>query len=96
MYEAEVFGIDDTMTDSACGMPVSAQMERLGRELERRQAGAFEIVQTDLYGLEGPGRDAAIDAVVAGEPSPFVILDGRIVCTGSVDIEAVAGALAAR
>ena len=75
-------------------MPVSVQMERLRRGLEDRFDDAPQVVSVDLYSLEGPERDAALDAVVGGEPSPFVLVNGRVVCRGSVEIEPVLAALA--
>ena len=74
-------------------MPVSVQVDRLRRELAARFDGRYRVLDTDLYSLEGAERDAALDAVVAGEPSPFVLLDGRLVCTGAVELEAVLVAL---
>ena len=78
---------------AACAMPVSVQIDRLRRELASRFEGGFRVLSTDLYSLEGAERDAALDAVVAGEPSPFVLMDGRMVCVGAVEIDAVLAAL---
>ncbi len=75
-------------------MPVSVQIDRLRRELAGRSAAGVQVVETDLYALEGPDRDAALDAVVDGEPSPFVLMAGKVVCTGAVEIDAVLAALA--
>lgn len=75
-------------------MPVSAQIERLRHELEGRYAGGWQVLSTDLYSLEGGEREAALDAVVAGKPSPFVLVGGQLVCSGVVEIEAVLAALA--
>jgi hypothetical protein len=74
-------------------MPVSVQIARLERELVSRQTEGFVVENTDLYRLVGTERDAALDAVVAGEPSPFVLMCGRLVCTGAVDTSAVLDAL---
>jgi hypothetical protein len=87
-------GADDLSAgDSACGMPVSVQIARLERELASRSAEGVVVENTDLYSLEGTERDAALDAVVAGEPSPFVLMRGKLVCTGAVDTAAVLGEL---
>ena len=75
-------------------MPVSLQIERLRRELASRFGEGFQVLGTDLYSLEGPDRDSALDALVAGEPSPFVLMDGLMVCKGAVEIDAVLAALA--
>ncbi len=88
-------GLSDIPADApVCGMPVSLQIERLKRQLGDRLGNGFAVVSTDLYGLEGAERDAALDALVDGEPSPFVLLNGRLVCTGAVNLDAVLGALA--
>jgi hypothetical protein len=88
--------VDLPAGESACGMPVSVQIARLERELASAVGGGFVVENTDLYSLEGSERDAALDAVVAGEPSPFVLMSGRLVCTGAVDVVAVLEALLAR
>ena len=93
--EAEVVGTVDLPADeSSCGMPVSLQIERLRRELAGRFGDGFLVLSTDLYSLEGVERDAALDAMVAGAPSPFVLVRGRLVCTGAVEVPAVLDALA--
>jgi hypothetical protein len=76
-------------------MPVSVQIERLERELATCLGGGFLVQATELYSLDGVERDAALDALVAGEPSPFVLILGCLVCTGSVDAPAVVDALRA-
>jgi hypothetical protein len=78
---------------SACGMPVSLQVERLKRDLAAHAGDALSVREVDLYSLEGADRDAALDAVVAGEPSPFVLIDGRLVCAGAIDSEAILDSL---
>ncbi len=49
--------------------------------------------ETDLYQLNGVQRAAAITALVSGAALPFIIVDERVVCAGSLDLEAVATAL---
>lgn len=96
MLEAEVLGNFDAFSDDdACGMPVSLQIERLRGALEHRAPGrTFTIASSDLYDIgPGPELDAALDAVVACEPSPLVLVDGRVVCTGAVEVGAVLTAL---
>jgi pyruvate/2-oxoglutarate/acetoin dehydrogenase E1 component len=74
-------------------MPVSAQVERLTHMLEARQRGGVSAEIVDLYSLEGVQRDLALDAVVAGVPSPLVFVGDRLVCTGSVDVASVLNAI---
>jgi len=78
---------------SACGMPVSLQVERLRRDLAERGHDDVSVFEVDLYTLIGSDRDAAIDAIVGDVASPYVLLDGRLVCAGSIDSDAVLGAL---
>ena len=75
-------------------MPVSLQIERLKSGLAAHVGDGFSVVEVDLYSLEGADRDAALDAVVAGTPSPFVLCGGRLVCAGAIELAAVLGALA--
>jgi hypothetical protein len=74
-------------------MPVSFQIERLRSELAQRFGGGFLVVDADLYSLEGVERDTALDALAAGTPSPFVLVNGRLACSGAVDPPAVLDAL---
>jgi len=76
-------------------MPVSAQIERLRRELAERGSAAISVLEVELYSLTGADRDAALDAIVGDVASPYVLLDGRLVCSGSIDSEAVLAALGA-
>jgi hypothetical protein len=76
-------------------MPISMQIDRMNREVVSRLGAGFAVISTDLYSLEGTERDEAIDAVVAGEESPFVLIDGHLACTGGLDLDAILGALQA-
>jgi hypothetical protein len=94
LFATQVLGTPDLSDDgAACGMPVSAQMERLRRELAATGRTDVSVVDVDLYSLVGSERDVALDAVVAGKPSPFVLLGGHLVCTGSVEVPTVLAAL---
>jgi hypothetical protein len=92
-YEAEVVGAENAAPPSACGMPLSWQAERLASDLFQRRGPGFSVLVTDLYGLIGPERDVAVNAIVEGKSSPFVLIQGRLACTGSLDLAAVLGAL---
>jgi hypothetical protein len=70
------------------------QIDRLNRQLADRFGPDLAVVSADLYGLRGSERDEALDAIVAGDPSPFVFVDGHLVCTGAVDALSVIDALA--
>jgi hypothetical protein len=75
-------------------MPVSTQIERLRTALEPSFAGRASVLGVDLHTLEGVERELVLDAMVAGDPSPFVLVNGSLVCTGAVDVRAVLDALA--
>lgn len=74
-------------------MPVSTQIERLRVALAARGGAPVLIESVDLVGLEETERAPVLDAMVAGDESPFVVVGGRLVCTGSVDVERVLDAL---
>jgi len=78
---------------SACGMPVSRQIERLERALGERVGAGCSVINVDLTGLDDDERNAVLDAIVVGESSPYVVLGGRLVCTGGVSVGAVLEAL---
>lgn len=74
-------------------MPVAVQIDRLERALAERAGDSFSVVSAGLADLARLERDVTIDAMVAGEPSPYVLVDGRIICTGSIELPAVFAAL---
>jgi hypothetical protein len=47
------------------------------------------VLEVDLLSLQGEERAAALDAIVRGEPSPYVLCDGRLVSSGALDARAV-------
>lgn len=58
-----------------------------------RLGDGITVVEVDLLALEGAERHAALDAMVADAPGPYVIYDGRLVCSGPIDERAVLDAL---
>jgi hypothetical protein len=72
---------------------VSAQIERLKRTLRTEVGDDFTLESVDLLELDTGEREAALDAIVAGTPSPFVFVGGRMVCSGAVEAPAVLAAL---
>lgn len=94
MVELGLLEIGEVSADAgACGMPVEHQVGRLERALVSRGRDRVRVAVTDLLDLPEVERHAALDAMVADEPSPYVLIGGRMVCTGSVDVEAVLAAL---
>ncbi|MDR3686783.1 MAG: hypothetical protein P4L93_07510 [Coriobacteriia bacterium] len=94
MLEAQILGTTP-VDDATCGLPVSAQVARLKHQLADSGLGAISVEEMDLYSLTGPDRDAALDAIVGGEPSPLVLVRGRLVCSGSILLSVVLAALGA-
>jgi hypothetical protein len=93
LFAQEVLGGDQVLLDHACGLPVSAQIDRLEAELKTRIGGGFSLYEVELEQLAGMPREVAFDAIVAGLPSPFVIVGDQLVCTGAVDVAAVIDAI---
>lgn len=60
-----------------------------------RKAGfRASLSECDVYGLTGDDRKAATDAIIAEQASfPMVIVNGRVVCHGELDIDAVVRAV---
>jgi hypothetical protein len=84
--------MDDGAT--SCAMPVSAQVEALRRALVVRDGMTVTVESVDLTGLDERERGPVLDAMVAGEASPFVVVAGRLICSGGVDIACVLAAVA--
>ena len=93
LFAQGLLGEDLLLGEQACSVPVSAQIDRLARELSAREGPAVCIYEVELEQLLGAQRDVACDALVAGEPSPFVLMGDLLVCTGSVDVQAVIEAI---
>lgn len=90
MLEMQVTGVIDFSDEElSCGMPVSVQAERLREALAACGHSALCVEEVDLYGLVGNDLMVATSAVVDGVLSPFVILDGAMLCSGSVDTDEV-------
>jgi hypothetical protein len=73
---------------------VSAQIDRLRWILRAHLGDGFVVESAHLTELDPVEREAALDAIVAGTPSPFVFIGGSMVCSGAVDAPAVLKALA--
>ena len=94
LYAADLLGVEAIgLEDQACGLPLAAQAERLAERLRPHIGDGFTVHITDLYDLEGADKDAALDAIGAGLPSPFVLVEGKLASAGSLDAEAILTAL---
>ena len=58
--------------------------------MARRFDCAFRFVEADLFRLDEPQRSAAFAALTSGDSLPFVILGDEVVCTGGLDVDAIA------
>ncbi len=88
-----MLGTPDVLDHADCDLPVDVQVGRLELLLAERFGDRPSVTIVDLYGLEGAERDEALDAVVAGEPSPFVLVAGHLVGTGTIDAAAIVASL---
>ena len=77
----------------ACDMPIELQCQRLETLLRDRGACCFTVANPELHELDGDDRNVALDAIVEGAPGPYVLVEGRLVCSGTIDAEAVYSAL---
>lgn len=75
--------------------PLQSLLQVLEARLGQRVGRDVSIEEGDLYSLVGPERDAAIDALVAGLDTPLLMVAGRVVCAGGLDVGKVVDALAA-
>lgn len=52
------------------------------------------VVDCDVYSLPGGERKAVVDVLIAEQASfPMVLVHGRVVCHGGVDLEAIVRAV---
>jgi hypothetical protein len=51
------------------------------------------VEESDLFGLIGAEREAAISGLLEQQPFPFVIVAGRLACTGSLDRDRIVSAI---
>lgn len=73
----------------ACAAPLTQQVEQLRQALDEHWAGGYTLQIAELEDLDDAERHAVIDAVVAGDESPYVVVNGRLVCAGRIDPTAV-------
>lgn len=64
-------------------------LQVLESALEFANERPVTIISTDIYGVQGDARHAALDALIAGASLPYVIVDGVLVCTGGIDVVSV-------
>lgn len=72
-------------------MPLRFRLQVLEAQLNRIRSGV-QVAEADLLELLGQDREAAIDALSAGEEFPFVIVGGAVVCSGSLDVTVISRA----
>ena len=74
--------------------PLQSLLQVLEARLGERVGRDVSIQEADLYALVGAERDAAIDALVAGLDTPLMMVAGRVMCAGELDLDKVRDALA--
>lgn len=73
--------------------PLQSLLQVLEARLNESTGRNITIEEVDLYGLMGPERHAAIDALVAGGETPLLMVAGTVVCAGELDVIALGEAL---
>lgn len=66
-------------------------MEARVRELSGRPV---RIDEADLFALVGADRDAVVEAFAMGVEYPIVVVEGAVVCAGSLEVDLIADAVA--
>lgn len=73
-------------------MPAAWRVRVIGERLRAEGIEAV-VLARDLLSLEGSERQAALDAmVVRGADVPMVLVDGAVVCSDGVDLDAMVAA----
>jgi len=71
-------------------MPLQWRLQVLEAQMRDRLGAEVTFVETDLFGLAGDQRGAALDALTRGDVLPFAILDDAVIHAGNLDAEALA------
>lgn len=66
------------------------RLQVLEAQMTRQFDTTVRFVEADLFALQGNQRTAAIDALTSGDALPFVLLDERVISTGSLDPDTIA------
>lgn len=74
-------------------MPLQWRLQVLETQLRRRLARPVWVEEADLYGLQGAARHAALDALVAGNELPFVLVGDVVACSGALDADRIEDAI---
>ena len=78
-------------------MPAVWLLHVLEERLAREFGDACEVLPTSLTDLTAEERTAAVDALVYRHGTlPITLVDGAVACTDSIDLDAIAAAVAAR
>lgn len=73
---------------TSCEVVPQDPLQVLESELRSANERPVTIISTDVYGVQGDARHAALDALIEGKTLPYVIVDGALVCTGGIDVAA--------
>ena len=69
------------------------RLQVLETQLKDRVPCKVRFEEADLYELVDEQRSVAVDAVVAGNELPFLLVGDKLVCAGGLDIESLVLAL---
>jgi hypothetical protein len=73
---------------ASCEVVLQDPLQVLESELASASERPIAIISTDVYGVQGDARHAALDALIGGATLPYVIVNGALVCTGGIDVAA--------
>ena len=75
---------------ATCEMPMAWQVKVLDRRAQRICGCGVSVVEQSIVELHDPADTDLLEEIIdTGATYPVVFVDGRIVCSGSLDIEAV-------
>jgi hypothetical protein len=93
-------GLLDDAADAgqcACDVPLSSRIEALESRVRKELPSVeLQVRQSDLYAVGAQDRGAVIDALVTAEGFPIALLEGKLICTGGLDADAIVAALSER
>ncbi len=73
---------------TSCAVVLQDPLQVLESALESANERPVTIISTDIYGVAGDARHAALDALIEGAVLPYVIVDGALVSSGGIDVAA--------
>lgn len=70
-------------------MPAEQLVTMIEQRLAAADLGPVEVVAAELFDLAGQASTAVVDEMIFGSDFPMVLVADSVVCTGSVDFDAI-------